>query len=44
MVEWRYSSIFLDLGTRWKCVVSFKPRTPNLQVKSPRYPLDRRLD
>jgi hypothetical protein len=25
MVEWRYSSIFLDLDTRWKWVVSFSP-------------------
>jgi hypothetical protein len=26
MAEWRYSSTILDLGTRWKRVVSFKPR------------------
>jgi hypothetical protein len=29
--EWRYSSTILDLGTRWKWVVSFTPR--------PLYPL-----
>jgi hypothetical protein len=23
--EWRYSSTFLDLGTRWRRVVSFTP-------------------
>jgi hypothetical protein len=23
--EWRYISIILDIGTRWRCVVSFKP-------------------
>jgi hypothetical protein len=25
MGEWRYSSTILDLGTRWKGVVSFMP-------------------
>jgi hypothetical protein len=38
MGEWRYRSIILDLGTRWKWVVSFMPRPLN-----PRYPLDRVL-
>jgi hypothetical protein len=33
----------LDLGTRWRWVVSFKPRTFYSQGKNPRYPLDRRL-
>jgi hypothetical protein len=33
----------LDLGTRWRWVVSFTPRPPYLQGKSPWYPLDRRL-
>jgi hypothetical protein len=23
MREWRYSSLILDLGTRWRCVVRF---------------------
>jgi hypothetical protein len=23
----RYSSTIIDLGTRWKCVISFTPRT-----------------
>jgi hypothetical protein len=32
MGEWRYRSTFLDLGARWRWVVSF-----------PRYPLNRRL-
>jgi hypothetical protein len=26
VVEWRYSSTILDLGIRWRCVVSFTPR------------------
>jgi hypothetical protein len=25
MGEWRYSSTILDLGTRWRLVVSFTP-------------------
>jgi hypothetical protein len=43
MGEWRYSSIILDLGTRWRWVVSFTtlPRYP--RGRGPRYPLDRRL-
>jgi hypothetical protein len=36
--EWSYSSTILDLGTRWRSVVSFKPLP-----LYPRYPLDRRL-
>jgi hypothetical protein len=24
--EWMYSSTILDLGTRWRCVVSFTPQ------------------
>jgi hypothetical protein len=38
MGELRYSSTILDLGTRWRWVVSFMPRP-----LYPRYPLDRRL-
>jgi hypothetical protein len=34
----RYSSTILDLGTRWRCVVSFPQ-----QGKSPLYALDKRL-
>jgi hypothetical protein len=34
---------FLDLGTSWRWVVSFTPRPPYPQEKSPLYPLDRRL-
>jgi hypothetical protein len=33
----------LDFGTRWRWVVSFTPRPLYPKVKSPRYPLDRRL-
>jgi hypothetical protein len=33
----------LDLGTRWRWVVSFTPRPLYHQGKSPWYPLDRRL-
>jgi hypothetical protein len=43
MREWRYSSTFLDLGTRWRRVVSFTPLLPYSWGKSPRCPLDRRL-
>jgi hypothetical protein len=34
----------LNLGTRWKWVVSFNPRPLYRQGKERRYPLDRRLD
>jgi hypothetical protein len=33
----------LDLGTRWRWVVSFTPRPLYPHGKSPWYPLDRRL-
>jgi hypothetical protein len=33
----------LDLGTNWRCVVSFTPRPLYAQGKSPWYPLDMRL-
>jgi hypothetical protein len=39
----RVSPRILDLGTRWKAVVSFTPRSLYLQGNSPWYPLDRRL-
>jgi hypothetical protein len=38
MWEWMYNFIFLDLGTRWRWVVSFTPRQ-----LYPQYPLERRL-
>jgi hypothetical protein len=38
MGEWRYSSTILDLGTRWRWVVSFTPRP-----LYPRLPLDGNL-
>jgi hypothetical protein len=42
MREWRYSSIILDLGTRWRRMVSFTPLPLNPRGKGSRYPLDRR--
>jgi hypothetical protein len=39
----KYSSIFLDLGTRWRWVVSFKHHPLYPRGKSRRYPLYRRL-
>jgi hypothetical protein len=36
-------SRILDFGNRWTWMVSFTPRPPNTQGKSPRQPLDRRL-
>jgi len=33
----------IHLGTRWRWVVSFKPRPLYLQGKIPQYPLDTRL-
>jgi hypothetical protein len=44
IVEWRYSSISLNLGTRWRWVVSFTPLPLYPQGKRPRYPLDSVLD
>jgi len=42
--KWRYSPhSFLDLGTRWRWVVSVTPRPLYLPGKSLWYPLDRRL-
>jgi hypothetical protein len=43
MREWTYSFNFLDLGTRWRWVVSFTPWLLNPRRKCPRYPLDRGL-
>jgi hypothetical protein len=43
MREWQYSSTFIDLGTRWRLVVSFTPQPLYLQGKSAFYLLDRRL-
>jgi hypothetical protein len=40
MEEKRYSSTILDLGTRWRSVVSFTPRPLHLLGKSPWCPLD----
>jgi hypothetical protein len=38
------ASRIIDLGTRWRWVVSFTPRPLYPQGKLPWYPLDRRLD
>jgi hypothetical protein len=43
MGKWRCSSTILDLGTRWRWVVSFTLRPPYLWGKGPQYPLDRSL-
>jgi hypothetical protein len=43
MGEWRHSYTILDLGTRWRWVVSFTRRPLYPRGKSPRYSLDRRL-
>jgi hypothetical protein len=43
MGEWRYSVIILDLGTRWRRVVSFTPLPLHPRGRSSRYQLDRRL-
>jgi hypothetical protein len=42
MGEWRYSSTILDLGIKWKWMVSFTPQPLYLRRKSARYPLGRR--
>jgi hypothetical protein len=44
MWEWRYSSIILDLSTRWRFVINFMPWPLYLQEKKSLYPLDSRLD
>jgi hypothetical protein len=43
MEEWRYSSTILDLGIRWRWVVSFMPQPFSPWGKSPQYPFKRRL-
>jgi hypothetical protein len=40
---WRYSSTILELGIRWRWVVSFTPWLLYTRGKSPRYPLVRRM-
>jgi hypothetical protein len=44
MGEWRYSSIILGLGTRWRSVISFTPLPLYPQAFHPRYQLDMKLD
>jgi hypothetical protein len=41
--KWSCGSTILDLGTKWRWVVSFTPRPLYSLGKSPRYPLDKRL-
>jgi hypothetical protein len=41
--EWGIAPPILDLGTRWRWVVSFTPRPLYPQGKSPCHPLDRKL-
>jgi hypothetical protein len=43
MREWRYGSTFLDLGARWRCMISFTPRSFYSRRNSLPYPMDRRL-
>jgi hypothetical protein len=43
MGKWRYSSTILNIGTRWRGVVSFMPLLLYLKGMSLHYPLDRRL-
>jgi hypothetical protein len=43
VVEWKYSSTILDLGTKWTQVVSFAPLQIYPRGNSPQYPLDRRV-
>jgi hypothetical protein len=43
MAKWRYNTTILDIGTRWRWVVSFTPWPLYHQEKSNQYPLDRRL-
>jgi hypothetical protein len=43
MGEWMYKPTFLDLGTRWRWLVSFTLRPLYTRGNSPRCPLDRRL-
>jgi hypothetical protein len=40
MGEWKYSSSILDLGTRWRWVVSFTARPLYPRGEDPQYPLD----
>jgi hypothetical protein len=44
MGKWRCTLTFMDLGTRWRWVVSFTPRTHHFRRKNRPYPLYRRLD
>jgi hypothetical protein len=42
MGEWRYSSTILDLGTGWRIVIRFTPRSLCPRGTSSRYPLEMR--
>jgi hypothetical protein len=43
MGEWKYSSTILDLGTRWRWVVSLSPRPLYPLINRPRYPSYERM-
>jgi hypothetical protein len=38
--EWRYNSTIPNIGTRWRCGVSFVVKPLYLQGNSPKYPMD----
>jgi hypothetical protein len=44
MGECKYSSIFLDLGTRWSYMASFTPLALYFQGMSTLHPLDRKVN
>jgi hypothetical protein len=44
IVEWRYTSTILEPGNRWRWMVSFTSLPLYHLGRSPRYPINRRLD
>jgi hypothetical protein len=44
MAEWRYSSIILDLGARWRKAAGFTHAVALLPGKELRYPFNRGLE
>jgi hypothetical protein len=44
MEEWKYSSIFLDLDTRWRYMASFTLQPLYFQGKSTLHPLGRKVN
>jgi hypothetical protein len=39
MREWQYTSVILDLGTRWRLVVNFTPPVTLPRGKEPSVPI-----